>query len=103
MEERRASRYRKLFINVVRRLSKDEAVTLAYIYDVIDIPSSYRKSSVGCVIYVFKSMEKKGLLSPDDSGIAFLQEMLEAIDRIDLKKICQAKAKGRTWLYSYRP
>ena len=77
--------FRKQFNKVASRLTKDEAYSLSYIYGV-DIPSN-RTDALPMLLHVFTSLERKGLLTPDRDGVTFLlRDILEAIDRQDIKK-----------------
>ena len=85
MEATHEHDFRKQFNKVANRLTKDEAYSLSYIYGV-DIPSN-RTDALPMLLHVFTSLEKKGLLTPDRDGVTFLlRDILEAIDRQDIKK-----------------
>ena len=74
------SSYRKVFASAANHLTQNEAHTLCYVYDV----EATWTDSVPMVLCVFKSLEKKGLLTPDDKGMAFLWDMLCDIGRVDI-------------------
>lgn len=90
--DQKASLYKKLFAGAARKLNKDEAHTLSYIYSTADTPPAL--DTLPMVYHVFRCLAKKGLLTPDDSGMDFLQEMLTGIDRVDIAQDLKRQLKG---------
>ena len=85
--ERMIYPFRKIFANATNKLSKDEAHMLYYTYSNKDPPDG--RDTVPMVLDLFRSLEKQGLLSPDARGMAFLQEMLIGINRVDIARDCE--------------
>ena len=79
--------FRKMCIDVARKLSENDVYTLLYLYSV-HVPAEYT-TPLSKVLYVFTHLEKEGHLSSDKTGIDFLLEMLDDLPRRDIKKDCE--------------
>ena len=95
--ERKSQQFRKIFAYAANELNKNEAHSLFYTYSgTSDLPASYT-DTVPMVLHLFRSLEKKGLLSPDYNGLHFLEDMLLGIGRVDIVRGCERLLKGRYW------
>ena len=79
--------FRQIFADATNKLSTDEAHMLYYTYGNKDPPAG--RDTVPMVLDLFRSLEKRGLLSPDARGMAFLREMLIGINRVDIARDCE--------------
>ncbi|CAI8010569.1 Myotubularin-related protein 14 [Geodia barretti] len=85
--ERMMYPFRQIFADATNKLSTDEAHMLYYTYGKKYPPAG--RDTVPMVLDLFRSLEKRGLLSPDARGMAFLREMLIGINRVDIARDCE--------------
>lgn len=82
--------FKKMCVDVAKRLSEEDAHTLSFIYNV-DIPNNCT-CTLSKVYHVFRLLEKADLLRPDNT--AFLLKLLEDLNRHDLQNYCETYIQG---------
>ena len=80
--------FRKMCVDVAKRLTEDEVGAISYIYLNGHLPATCA-TTLSKALYVFKHLEKEGDISSDKTGIAFLLEMLDELPRRDIVKDCE--------------
>ena len=86
--------FKRIFTKAANELTMNEAHSLFYTYGSTSDPPAAYTDTLPMVLYLFRFLEKKGLLSPDPRGLTFLQDMLVHIDRVDIARDCERQLKG---------
>ena len=79
--------FRKMSVDVARRLTEDDVRVMSYLYDV-HIPATLT-NTLPMVLHIFTHLKKEGHLSSDKTGVAFLIRMLNELPRRDIARDCE--------------